>query len=581
MQEKRKPQTFLQGALILMGATLVVKIIGVFYKIPLTRILGGTGMGYYMTAYGLFNPIHALAVAGLPVAVSKLVSEQVARGRYRDAKRIFRLSLGLFLVTGLLGTGAMALGARLFADGVGNPAAFPAVLAMAPAVFFGCVMSAFRGYYEGLRNMVPTALSQVVEAVVRLVAGIFFAAATVSHGMEQFAAGGLVYGVIATTSEEAMAAVLPVAAAAAILGITLSTAVGALYVVGRHLLGRDGISGEQLALAPPPMGRRAILKSVVTIAVPVCFAAAVVNLTSLIDLMSVMNRLTVALERDAPLLLAGYEGLIPPELDLSQIPNYLYGCYTGLAVTVFNLVPALTTAFGISALPTVAASWAVQNREKTLRNIESVLRMTSLLAIPAGLGITALAEPILTLLFSSRPMEVAIAAPILQVLGVGVIFVAITTPVNSMLQAVGRTDLPVKLMLLGGGVKLLTNYILVAQPGLNIKAAPYGTALCYALILTLSLWALCGSTGISIGLYRVFGKPLLAGLLCGVAAHTSYGLLARSLSGSVSTLLAVGIGGGFYLLVLLLLRTVTREDLNMLPGGEKVAKMLEKLSLLG
>ena len=565
-----------------MTATVVVKVIGALFKIPLANILGGGGMGYFMTAYSLFNPLYALATAGLPVAVSKLVSESVAQGRCQDAKRVFRLSLGIFLTTGTLGCIAMVLGAQAFSQAVGNPGAALAVAVMGPAVFFGCVTSAFRGYNEGLRNMTPTALSQVVEAVARLAFGIAFASVLLNHGMAEYASHGTVYGQVAASLEDAQRLVLPVASAGAVAGISVSTACGSLFLLLRQLFCRDGITREQLASSPRVRPRRELGRMLLSVALPVCLASAAVNLTSLIDLGSIMNRLFIALEKNPQAVLDMYRGLLPEGIALSEIPNYLYASYTGLAVTVFNLVPALTVTFGTSALPAVASSWAVKNYPATKRNIQSVLRITALVAIPAGLGIFALSGPILNLLFSSRAAEAAIAAPMLRWMGLAVILVAIAGPVNSMLQAVGRADVPVKMILAGGLLKLGCNYLLIAVPQINIKGAPVGTVLCYGLILTVSLGILCRETGIALEWGKTFGKPLLAGVGCALCAWASYGFFSRGvLSSSLSTLAAVAAGGGFYLMFLLFAKGFVKEDVLMLPGGEKVSKILEKYSLLG
>ncbi len=580
--KKQNRQSVLEGALILMAATVVVKVIGALFKIPLANILGGGGMGYFMTAYSLFNPLYALATAGLPVAVSKLVSESVARGRCQDAKRVFRLSLCLFLATGTLGCIAMVLGARSFSQAVGNPDAALAVAVMGPAVFFGCFTSAFRGYNEGLRNMTPTALSQVVEAVARLVFGIAFATYLLHHGMAEYASYGTVYGQAAASLEDAQRLVLPVASAGAVAGISVSTACGSLFLLLRQFFCRDGITREQLASSPRARSRRELGRMLLTVALPVCLASAAVNLTSLIDLGSIMNRLSTALEENPQAILNMYGGLLPEGMTLSEIPNYLYGSYTGLAVTVFNLVPALTVTFGTSALPAVSSSWAVKNYQATKRNIQSILRITALVAIPAGLGIFALSGPILNLLFSSRAAEAAIAAPVLRWMGLAVILVAMASPVNSMLQAVGRADVPVKMILAGGLVKLGCNYLLIAVPEINIKGAPVGTILCYGLILSVSLRILCRETGIALEWGKTFGKPFLAGIGCALCAWAAYGFFSRGVfSSRLSTLAAVAVGGGFYLMFLLFSKGFVKEDVLMLPGGEKVSKILEKYSLLG
>lgn len=576
----RKKQTFLQGAMILIVGTMVVKVIGVLFKMPLTNIIGAAGMGYFNIAYGLFNTLYALSVAGLPVAVAKMVAESAGAHRFRDVRRIHHLSTLAFLITGTLGTLIMYFGALPYVRFNKNEDAYWAVAVMAPAILFVCLTSAVRGYYEGLRNMYPTAVSQVVEAVGKLVFGMLFATEILRRGLEEYARAGTVFGTACASEGAAQLAVLPYAAAGAIGGVALSTVLGALYLWLRHRAVGDGITRAELAASPPATGRRKLMKQLVRLAVPVCLGSLVLNITTLIDISSITNRLATALAADSAAVLAMYSGAIPAAMELSGVPNFLYGTYT-MAVTIFNLVPALTTTFGVSALPVIAGAWGAGNRRELKRGIESVLRVTSLVAFPAGCGLFALAEPILLLLYPSEAATALVAAPMLRTLGVAVLFVSLATPVNSMLQAIGRVDVPVKLMLVGGGLKLAVNYIFIANPAVNIQSAPYGTLVCYAFILCCSVPVLCRSAGVTIRPVQTFFKPLVAAVLCGFTAWAAYGLLHKLLGNTLATLTAIAIAGVFYIVFLFLVRAIAKDDILMLPGGEKIAKTLEKKRLIG
>ena len=577
----KKKQSFLHGAMILAAATVVVKLIGAFFKIPLSILIGGEGMGYFTTAYGLYNPIVALAVAGLPVAVSKVVAANAAARRYRDVRRIFFLSKLFLAAAGLVGVGIMLLGSGLFVDLSGNPGAWWSVIAISPALFFSCLMAAYRGYYEGLRNMYPTGASQVIEAVVKLVLGLGLSYAAILYGKDSYRNTGRVFGMYVAGETEANLLIVQLAAAAAVTGVMLSTCFGMLFLMVRHKFIGDGITKEELHHAPPPQRRGVLLRELISIAVPVCLGSLVTNLTSIVDLFSVMNRLGTAIAAAPKEILSMYEGMLPSNLDLEGLPNYLWGCYQGLAVTIFNVVPSVTVTFGISALPAVTTAWTRRNRRETQRNIESVLRITALVAFPAGLGLTALSGPILNLLFGARPQEVLVAAPLLRTMGIVVIFVAIASPVYSILQAIGRADLPVKFMLVGAGIKLAVNFFLVAVPQVNIQGAPVGTTGCYAFIVVASLISLKRLTKIALQVGNVFVKPFLCGGMCALAAWASYGLLARIAGARLSTVIAVALGGGIYLIALLATKTLQKDDILMLPKGEKIAKALEKRGFIG
>lgn len=579
-----KKQNFLQGALILSAAAIIVKVIGAVYKIPLMNIIGGEGFGYYNTAYTIFTPLYTIATAGIPVAVARMVSECVTLGRYRDVRRIFQISMTCFLVTGTAGSLIMLFGSKFLASTVcNNPGATLAVIMLSPAVFFLCMTSAYRGYYQGLRNMYPTAISQIIEAVVKVLVGLSLTLVVINWGIAEYNKNGSFYGIDLGISSEglsAASAVAPIAAAAAIGGVMISTMVGMLYMMLHYRLRGDGITQAELYDAPEAQPRSALLNTLITISIPVCLATLSTNITNLIDLVSLMSRMEYAIRLDHLTVLGMYEGLLPAELGLDGLPNYLYGVYSGMPVTLFNLVPAIATTFGTAALPSVAAAWTSHNRHRIKASIDTVLRLTTIVAIPAGFGLSVLAKEILTLLYPMRLTEVEIAAPLLKVMGITVVFVCTCASCHSILQGIGKERLPLFFMLAGAGVKLAVNYIFVAIPSLNIQAAPYGSLICYILIMIMDIAAINRSARIRVNLYAVFIKPLFAGALCAAGAKFAYVFGNIFLSDNLSTVFAIGIAVIIYGVTMLLIKGITKKDFLMIPKGEKIAKILEKIHLI-
>ena len=575
--EKKTKQSFLHGAVILTVATVIVKLVGALFKIPLANIMGNTGMGYFNTAYNLFNVVYSLAIAGLPIAVAKLVAENEALGRHKNTRRILSISRVLFIATGLTGTCIMLFGARLYSNAVNNPNAFGAVIALAPTIFFACVMSIYRGYYEGLKNMYPTAVSQIVEAVVKTVAGLGFTVLAMTLAQNSYNATGSVFGIAVGGAEEAQILILAFAAAGAVLGVSVSTIGGAVYLLIRHRTKGDGITKDELDGSPTPEDTKNILKSLIKISIPVCLGAVAVSLTSLIDGFSVMNRLEAALETDMSLIVSQYGNVLPSSKE--DIPNFLFGAY-GLAQTLFNLVPAITTTFGVSALPAISSAWALKDEHELTKNVSAALKITCLVAIPAGIGMSVLSEPIIRLIYFNKADEAVIAVPVLQILGLAVMFVSFMSPINSMLQGIGRADLPVKLMLVGGALKLVINYVFVAIPQFNIKAASWGTLACYVFIAVASIIVLIKQTKIKLNFKMVFLKPLISGIICGITAMGVYFVCSKFFSNGVSTLASIAVAAVFYVISLILLKTLAKDDVLMLPKGEKLAKILAKRNLL-
>lgn len=578
-----KKQNFLQGALILTAATIIVKIIGAAFKIPLMNLIGGDGFGYYNTAYQVFNPLYSLATAGMPVAVARIVSESVVMGRYRDVRKILNISMYCFLVTGTVGSLFMLFGARFLAeDVIHNAGGMYSIAVLSPAVFFFCIMSAYRGYYEGLRNMYPTAVSQITEALVKLAAGLGLAVLVKELGMRQFDETGAITGVKlaeGATRDEALLGLMPYVAAAAIGGVMLSTMFGMIYLMIRHRRVGDGISEEELFEAPPAAPGKVLLKKLVRIAIPICMAAMAMNLTSLIDLVSLINRITYAIRLSPETIMGMYGELLPAGMTLEGVPNYLYGVYSGMPQTLFALVPAITIALATAALPNVAATWA-NNRRRIKASIDMVLKTTTLIAMPAGLGLSVLAEEILQLLYPARQLEIEIATPMLKVMGIAVIFVSVVLPMNSILQGIGKENLPLVFMLVGAVFKLGINYVFVGIPEYNINAAPYGTLACYAVIMLLGLAAIRRHAHVRINVLDVFIKPCLAAAICVAAAKLSCNVLSSAVGGRMSTVIGLCVAVVVYGLVMLLIKGVSKSELKMLPKGEQIIKILEKSHLM-
>ena len=579
---KKRGQNLLQGASILAASTIFVKLIGAVFRIPLGNILNGEAMGYYSTSYSIFSAIYAFATAGLPAAIAKMVAEQSVRGRYRDIQKLHKLSVKLFLLLGIFGFLIMALFSGVFVQMASNPNAWLSVVAISPAIFFCCITSAYRGYYEGFRNMIPTAVSQAAEVVAKLIFGLGCSSAVLYFGNRQFSDTGIVFGKAAATADEAAGIIAPYASAAAIFGITLSTAVGTLYLLIRDRREKGTITQDDLKYSPKAMRAKTLMVRLLKIAIPISLGSIVVNVAQLIDTVTIIGRLDYAFSKFPEAMNALFSPYISAEVFENEgAANFIYGSYSGYALSIFNLVPAFTGIFGKSALPNITAAWEAKNRKLVRINGESVIRMTSLIAIPASFGIFFLAGPILTLLFPGKVSEVAVASSVLSWQGISLIFLGLTTPLFAVLQGLGRVDLPPKFMLAGVIAKFAANFFLIGIPAINVNGAAAGTFSCYFIIVILCFIYLRKITGLPFSFVRLTIKPLIAGLLCGLSAKGVYLLLDPLVQSHLKTLVAVAAGGMVYVIFILLLRALSRDDLRMLPRGEKFIKVLEKYKLIG
>ncbi len=566
-----RQQGFLKGAAILLGALALVKVAGALFKIPLNGIIGDVGMGYFGTAYTIYNPIFCLATAGFPVAISRMVSERSALGRWGDVVRIQKLALPLFILMGIIGFLAMFFGARPFLEWINHEDihALPAVWALAPAILFSVIGSVYRGYYEGLRNMTPTALSQILEAVVKLLLGLSLAWYVLDKGMEDYVNDGEIWGIAFSAESAAREFLIPYAAAGAILGVTAGSFLSFLFLWCYNRVHHKGIAGGvQLAASPSSSG--SILKELLKTAIPVALGSLTVNLSSLVDTVSLQNCIS-GMMRMYPEAIIGQYGafLNPADLEQNRVPAALFGCYTN-ALTLFMLVPALTQAFGVSALPNVTAAWVSGDKRRLQKSIENVLRASVLFTLPAGLCLSVLSEPIASLL-GFNP----ITGRILVLLGIASVFAAISTPVCSMLQAVGRMDLPVKLMGVGLIIKTACNWFLTSLPEVNVLGAGIGTLVCYFFLTFVGLYLLIANSGVKLRLGRVFAKPFAAAVLCAFGGFVVYQVLVFKASSLAAALASLAAAAGIWGVSVILLRIFSKSEVERLPGGQKIAKILE------
>lgn len=587
----RKKQSLLNGALVLVVATAFVEIVGVLYKIPLTELIGTIGRGYTGTAFNLYIPIHNIALAGLPVAISKLVAQSVAEGRFNNVKKIYKIALRMFFVAGLAGTVLLMALAYPYAKSMDAMASLPSIIMIAPAVFVCCVMATYRGYYSGLRNQTPTALSQMCEVVGKLAFGLGLAYIVQRYGISCFEKGLPVYGTQCSTLDEAVMALTPYAAAASIFGVTMGAVCSLLFLVLRHKIIGDKITKEELASSPDADTGKNIAKMMMTIAVPVVVSTLVMNITNLIDSWSIQARLQYAVDSGRPIIEAMYEEALSlaAKMDNVQLKSYLYGAYE-IALDFRNLVPTITTTLGMSAIPVLAEAWTLKNKLLIRSSIESVMRVAMLISLPCGIGMAILSKDLLNIMYGTSD-SVSISATVMAIYGCFTFIMAAAQPLINMLQAIGRADIPMKSVGVAAVVKVVVNFILVGIPGINILGAIVGTFCFYLITVSINMNALIKETGVKLNYKSVFFKPLFCAAMCSVGAWAVSGLCrnfmpafefgSRISTSTVSAIIGIVAAVIIYVFALLFSKTIVRDDVKMLPKGEKICKVLEKYDLIG
>ena len=587
-----KPNTFFGGAAILAMGILVVKVIGLFYKIPLVNIIGSEGSADFNNAYNIYSVLLTISTAGLPVAVSKMVSEANALGRQNQVHKVFRLSLAAFLTLGVVSFLIMYFGSEQLAGMMHDSLAAAGIRALAPAVICVGCLSAFRGYAQGHGNMTPTAVSQILEALCKLVIGL-----------------GLAYWLVRAGQPS------HVAAAGAITGVTVGTILALAYMIFNFVSTR---MREEKDTQDAPDSARRILSTLMKIAIPITISSSMVGIVTVIDSALVQGQIQKVLISD-PDSWALYQQVVDfvpleaardawqqavssgaaaeagsqlygaVELAAENISRSLYGNYSG-ALTIYNLPLSLMAAITASVIAAVSAALARRDRRGAARITGSALRITALLAFPMGVGLFVLGTPIIRLIFPE--LDASVAGPLLSTLGIASIFVCLMLVCNSVLQAHGFINLPVVIMALGGVVKIVTNYNLVAVPTIGISGAPVGNVLCFGLCMVLDLVVIARVIHGRPDYLPLLAKPAAAAGVMGLGAWAVYGLLSKLLSyeevtqagetiqtlgktgNGIAVMGAILIAVIIYAVLVVALRAISREDLSLMPKGDKIAKIL-------
>ena len=586
-------QTFVKGAAILTVSMVVVKVFGVLDKVILTNIysmfgqsLASMGMGIYNNAYEVFGVIFTVATGGLPIVISRMISQNMAEERYKDVKQVHRVSIPLFLVVGLVCTiGLMLVSFPYAFKFVKSPYSIYAMLALAPTVLFGCIASIYRGYFEGQRNMFPTAVSEVIEAVVKLVLGAAFAYLIMYFGMAHYKETGNFLWFELRDINEAQNTILAFSVAGNICGISLASLCSSIFLILKYKIGGDGIPREYFESSITARRQKETLGIIIRTALPIVGGALVMSIGSLIDAVIIQNVLFGLAQNNADALFRQYHDYYPREVfyGFKDIPptihTSLWGCY-GSSLTLMQLVTAVTQVFGSSAMPNVTSAWTKGDKAELKSSVDTVLKMTMMFTLPMAFGLCVLAHPIMGFIYASQDI-VEVGGNVLTLMGITTIFTAIITPICSMLNGIGKVKLPMILYTICMLIKIGTSWVFVSIPEINIQGATAGSMISYAIICAAGMYLLIKHSKVVPDVLSTTVKPLIAAVCCAAAAYFANAFLEGKMNHRLSTILAILAAVIVYIAILLILRTFSAKEVRFLPKGEKIAKTLEKLHLIG
>jgi len=537
MKENKIKKTFVAGAMLLGAAGILVKVLGLFFRIPLTNIIGADGMGYYQTAYPVYVLILTISTSGLPTAISRMVSERRSLNNYYEAYRVFKVSFSVMLILGLSTGILLFIFAPMISELQKEPDAVMALRATVPALILCPVLSCYRGFFQGQSNMVPTALSQVVEQIFRVGVGLGLALLLVSKGLPQAAAGAS-FG----------------ASAGSIFGLA-----AIIYLFQRNRYKME----DEIRMS----GRKStetsgsIVSNLLKIAVPITIGACIMPILNWIDTLIVKRRL----------LFIGYD---------NTAARTLYGELSGMASPIINVPQVLTQTLVQTLVPVISSAFKRDDMDFVRKNASLGLRYAFTVSLPCAVGMIVLSKPIMQLFYPTQQKSLANAAACLSIYAVGMVFLSSTHALTGVLQGIGKQTIPVRNLFIGAAVKAVVTYVLTGIPAINVKGAAVGTACAYIIAAWLNFAAVRKYTAVKPDIKIVVIKPLLSAAVMGVVVFFVFRLIKDPLGNTVSTLLSVFIGVVIYAAMMLITRGITAEDFESVPKLRKLAAILRKIHLI-
>ena len=526
--------TFFGGVLVLTLANIFVKLFGFLYKVPLNRLLGDE-MANVNAAYSVYSLLYMISTAGIPVAVSVMISEARSAAKNATVGRIFRISMGSLGIIGALGTAAMLFLAAPIARANSGGDSYLCILAIAPALLFVCLSSVFRGYFQGFGLMLPTAISGMIEAFGKMALGLLF-----------------VHLVLTSRAGDAH-----LAAGFSVFGITIGIVCGTLYLAVAYA--RHRRSGALAVAGNEPCADTAmqVAARLARIAVPIALSAGIAGIASLID--AQMMR---------PLLTEYYGD--------AELAKAVFSDYSTGAVTLFNMPAVLVYPIAAAVVPYITAARARGDTDGAGRYAAVGLRLAALISLPAALGMSVFSRPILAALFVGDADMADHAGAPLALLSLAIFLLALLAVTNSVLQSYGRQGRPLIAMLCGVLVKIAVLYLLT--PRIGSLAAPLGTLLFYLTAVCINFYYVFRYAAPSVAWYRAFLIPTLAAFGAVLGAYGVYSV--SGAEGIASLLFSIAFAAVIYAALVLLFGVVSTEDLALLPRGERVSAFLVRYHLI-
>ena len=556
-------QSDAKGFTILSTASIINKLLGVLYVPILTLILGDVGNAYYNSGYQIYMLVFVITNAGIPVAISKLISEQIASSRYDVSYRTLKVSSTLLISIGVLTSILTAVFAKQLSAMVGWSESYMTILALSPTMLFTAVSCTFRGYFQGRSNMVPTSISQIIEQAVNTAFTVIFAWLMYRYGRNYALIQGL------TDEMEIHLEALKFAAAGGTVGTSLGALVSAVYLCRTYIKNKAGILKEiaqSIQSEELIYTTKTILKKIFQYSIPITLGSVAIYTASIIDLSFTKTRL----------IASGFSVIEA---------SALYGIFSTKYLKVLFIPITLATALATTILPSISAASARNDRALLGRRISKSFKTILMIAVPSAVGMAVMAKPIVYSLFPTAPDGWN-----LLMLGSWIIvLISVVSIQTAILQGIGKTYIPTIHLVIGLALKLFINYNLIAIKSINIKGAIVGSAACYIFAGYMNYRSIKKLTGVRFNLKQLFNRPLSVSIIMGVLVLLIYegftfmtGWFIKSifLQSLICGSIAIAAGGAIYYLLMIIAKGITAEDIKSLPMGNRIIAYTVKIPLV-
>lgn len=532
-----KKETFMQGVITLIFSQILIKLLGLVYSLYLTNRegFGDKGNGIVAAGYQIYAMLLTVSSTGVPNAISKLISERIAIGDHKGAHRIFKIAFATFTVIGLVGTLLLFFGAHMIANyWLQIPDAEMTLVALSPAIFFVAISSVMRGYFNARQNIKATARSQTIEQIFKTALTIIFVeiVAILSNVSTEWMAGG------------------------ATLATTVATMSGFAYLYLFYQTRKEEIATEVKSTVNYKYERiRTIIKKILMVSIPIALTAIMSSLNKNIDSFTVVRSL---------------KKFMPEDMAISQ-----YGILGGKVDTLTSLPLSINVAFATALVPAISAAKAKKDY-KTIKNKTSFSLLTSMLiGLPCTIGMFLFASQILGVLFPNA----SAGATVLQISSLTIIFTILDQTIGGALQGYGKLMIPALAMGAGVIVKFILNLILVPIPEIGVNGAAWASVACHVVAFTISIISLMRTFKLKLNFNKFVIKPIIATVIMGVCSYFIYNQITGIISNNLATIIAIFAAVVIYTLAVLALKIFSREEIEMMPGGNKIGIVLEKLKI--